>query len=303
MTKQKSELGKGIRALLQSIDDDHKIAPANAAGDAAIKSVGIDVVKLAEIEVNPFQPRVDFDEDRLQDLAQSIIVHGLIQPITLRKTNGPEFKYQLISGERRLRASKMAGLTEVPAYIRTANDQEMIEMALIENIQREDLNAMEISINYYRLIKECSLTQEQLAERVGKDRSTVTNFLRLLKLPEVVQLALKAKDISMGHARALLSLENVDEQLFVFKELEKKSLSVRQLEQIVAQLKRKKQLHKKPENNQNGLPYEFQKIQDKLTSKLSTRVQLTRGTNGKGEINIPFYSDDDLSRLIELLGL
>ncbi len=303
MTKQKSELGKGIRALLQSIDDDSKNEAEKGVNSGA-KTVGVDLVKLAEIEVNPFQPRVDFDEDRLQDLAQSIAVHGLIQPITLRKTNGTEYKYQLISGERRLRASKMAGLTEVPAYVRSANDQEMIEMALIENIQREDLNAMEISINYQRLIKECNLTQEQLAERVGKDRSTVTNFLRLLKLPEVIQIALKAKEISMGHARALISLENVDEQLFVFKELEKKNLSVRQVEQIVAQVKRKNQLHTKPAKAPvSGLPYEFQKIQDKLTSKFSTRVNITRSTSGKGEIVIPFYSDDDLSRLTDIFGL
>ncbi len=298
MAKQKVELGKGIRALLQTIDDDSQELMAPIAG-AKVNSISM--VDLNQIEVNPFQPRVDFDEDRLGDLAQSIAVHGLIQPITVRRLENN--KYQLISGERRLRASKMAGLTEVPAYIRTANDQEMIEMALIENIQREDLNPIEISINYQRLMKECSLNQEQLAERVGKDRSTVANFLRLLKLPEIVQLALKAKSVSMGHARALLGLENVDEQLFAFKEIEKKNLSVRQIEQLVSQLKRKTQLTKKEKPSTSYVAYEYQKVQDKLTSHFSTRVKLNRNASGKGDISIPFFSDDDLDRIMNLLKL
>ncbi len=298
MAKQKVELGKGIRALLQTIDDDSQELMAPIAG-AKVNSISM--VDLNQIEVNPFQPRVDFDEDRLGDLAQSIAVHGLIQPITVRRLENN--KYQLISGERRLRASKMAGLTEVPAYIRTANDQEMIEMALIENIQREDLNPIEISINYQRLMKECSLNQEQLAERVGKDRSTVANFLRLLKLPEIVQLALKAKSVSMGHARALLGLENVDEQLFAFKEIEKKNLSVRQIEQLVSQLKRKTQLTKKEKPSISHVAYEYQKVQDKLTSHFSTRVKLNRNASGKGDISIPFFSDDDLDRIMNLLKL
>ncbi len=298
MAKQKVELGKGIRALLQTIDDDSQELMAPIAG-AKVNSISM--VDLNQIEVNPFQPRVDFDEDRLGDLAQSIAVHGLIQPITVRRLENN--KYQLISGERRLRASKMAGLTEVPAYIRTANDQEMIEMALIENIQREDLNPIEISINYQRLMKECSLNQEQLAERVGKDRSTVANFLRLLKLPEIVQLTLKAKSVSMGHARALLGLENVDEQLFAFKEIEKKNLSVRQIEQLVSQLKRKTQLTKKEKPSTSYVAYEYQKVQDKLTSHFSTRVKLNRNASGKGDISIPFFSDDDLDRIMNLLKL
>ena len=296
MAKQKAELGKGIRALLQTIDDDSNELLAPMATTNNTNS--IDKIPLTQIEVNPFQPRVDFDEDKLEDLAQSISVHGLIQPITLRKLE--HNKYQLISGERRLRASRMAGLTEVPAYIRTANDQEMLEMALIENIQREDLNPIEISINYQRLMKECELTQEQLAERVGKDRSTVANFLRLLKLPELVQLALKDKSVSMGHARALLGLENVEEQIFVFKEVEKKNLSVRQVEQFVSQIKRKTQLMKKAKPTSTA-SYEYQKIQDKLTSHFSTRVKLNRTASGKGEISIPFFSDEDLNRLLDLM--
>ncbi len=296
MAKQKAELGKGIRALLQTIDDDSNelLAPVTTTNNTN----SIDKIPLTQIEVNPFQPRVDFDEDKLEDLAQSISVHGLIQPITLRKLE--HNKYQLISGERRLRASKMAGLTAIPAYIRTANDQEMLEMALIENIQREDLNPIEISINYQRLMKECELNQEQLAERVGKDRSTVANFLRLLKLPELVQLALKDKSVSMGHARALLGLENVDEQIFAFKEIEKKNLSVRQVEQFVSQIKRKTQLTKKAKPASTA-SYEYQKIQDKLTSHFSTRVKLNRTASGKGEISIPFFSDEDLNRLLELM--
>jgi ParB family chromosome partitioning protein len=299
MAKQKAELGKGIRALLQTIDDDAEELMTPAMTGA--KANSISMVDLTQIEVNPFQPRVDFDEDKLSDLSQSIAVHGLIQPITVRRLENN--KYQLISGERRLRASKMAGLTEVPAYIRTANDQEMIEMALIENIQREDLNPIEISINYQRLMKECSLNQEQLAERVGKDRSTIANFLRLLKLPEIVQLALKDKSVSMGHARALLGLENVDEQLFAFKEIEKKNLSVRQIEQLVSQLKRKTQLTKKEKTTTNSVAYEYQKVQDRLTSHFSTRVKLNRNASGKGDISIPFFSDEDLDRIMNLLKL
>ena len=299
MAKQKIELGKGIRALLQTIDDD---AAALIDSSSAAKVSSISKVRLNQIEVNPFQPRVDFDETKLNELSQSITVHGLIQPITVRKLE--ENKFQLISGERRLRASKMAGLTEIPAYIRTANDQEMIEMALIENIQREDLNPIEISINYQRLMKECSLNQEQLAERVGKDRSTVANFLRLLKLPEIVQLALKAKAVSMGHARALLGLENVDEQLVAFKEIEQKGLSVRQVEELVSIMKNKSQSkNKKKKTSATTASFEYQKWQDKLTSHLSTRVKLTRNASGKGEISIPFFSDEDLNRIIELLKL
>jgi ParB family chromosome partitioning protein len=297
MAKQKAEIGKGIRALLQNIDDDSEELISSVS--AAPKTNSVSTIPLNQIEVNPFQPRVDFDQDRLEDLAQSIGVHGLIQPITLRKLEND--KYQLISGERRLRASKMAGLDAIPAYIRTANDQEMLEMALIENIQREDLNPIEISINYQRLMKECELNQEQLAERVGKDRSTVANFLRLLKLPEVVQLALKEKSVTMGHARALLGLENVDEQLFVFKEIEKKNLSVRQVEQAVSQMKRKSVTQKK--SKQSNIAYEYQKVQDKLTSHFSTRVKLNRSATGRGEIMIPFFSDEDLNRIIDIFNI
>ncbi|MFM2225352.1 MAG: putative chromosome-partitioning protein parB [Bacteroidota bacterium] len=298
MAKQKAELGRGIRALLQSIDDDsEELIPNVATNNTATNSVS--AVQLNQIEVNPFQPRVDFDQDRLEDLAQSIAVHGLIQPITVRRLENN--KYQLISGERRLRASKMAGLEAVPAYIRTANDQEMLEMALIENIQREDLNPIEISINYQRLMKECELNQEQLAERVGKDRSTVANFLRLLKLPEIVQMALKEKAVSMGHARALLGLENVDEQLFIFKEIEKKNLSVRQVEQAVSQMKRKSITQKK--TKQSNIAYEYQKVQDKLTSHFSTRIKLNRSATGRGEISIPFFSDEDLNRIIDIFNI
>jgi ParB family chromosome partitioning protein len=297
MAKQKAEIGKGIRALLQNIDDDSEELISSVS--ASPKNNSVSTIPLNQIEVNPFQPRVDFDQDRLEDLAQSIGVHGLIQPITLRKLENN--KYQLISGERRLRASKMAGLDAIPAYIRTANDQEMLEMALIENIQREDLNPIEISINYQRLMKECELNQEQLAERVGKDRSTVANFLRLLKLPELVQLALKEKSVTMGHARALLGLENVDEQLFVFKEIEKKNLSVRQVEQAVSQMKRKSITQKK--TKQSNIAYEYQKVQDKLTSHFSTRVKLNRSATGRGEISIPFFSDEDLNRIIDIFNV
>ncbi len=317
MSKQKEGLGKGIRALLQGIDEDvvapkgrnaDNSAAAAFAGEPANNAVAIDLVKLTEIEVNPFQPRVDFDEQALSDLSESIKTHGLIQPITLRRITGQEYKYQLISGERRLRASKLAGLTEVPAYIRTANDQEMVEMALVENIQREDLNDIEVAITYQRLKKECALTDEQVAARVGKNRSTVTHFLNLLKLPEVIQIALKERKISMGHARAINGLEHVDQQLLAYKKLIENKFSVRQMEMYVQSIKAVRggaaKVLKTPSGaDANGLTPGHLKIQAQMTTKLGTRIKMTRQPNGKGEISIPFASDDDLTRIIQLLNI
>ena len=221
MSKRKNVLGKGLKSLLE--DASTNLSSEQEVQTTLETSLGsVANIKLDAIEVNPFQPRLTFDEKKLKELSNSISIHGVVQPITVRKLNTN--KYQLIIGERRLRAAKMANLQEIPAYIRLANDQEMLEIALIENTQREDLNAIEIGINYKRLIDECSLNQETLAKRIGKDRTTVTNYLRLLKLPPEIQLAIKENRISMGHARALISLENIDQQLAIYKEIEAKQI-------------------------------------------------------------------------------
>jgi ParB family chromosome partitioning protein len=298
MSKQKELLGKGIRALLTNIEDDTNITgKKEIVQNIGASTGGINFIPLSNIEVNPFQPRVSFDEDSLAELADSIRIHGVIQPISVRRLGGD--KYQLIAGERRLRASKLAGKEDIPAFIRTANDQESLEIALIENIQREDLNAIEIGVNYKRLIDECSLSQERLAERVGKKRSTITNYLRLLKLPPDIQLAVKNDEISMGHAKALVNLEDVDAQLTVYKDIITKGLSVRQTENLAKVLPKSKTIKKKVTSK--TLPYILQKVQDHLTSHLSSKVELTPIKNGKGTINIAYYNDSDLERLLDLI--
>jgi ParB family chromosome partitioning protein len=226
--KKNNVLGRGLSALLTEDKSDSKSVGASSIANQA----GVVIyIPLTQIEVNPFQPRTTFESESLQDLSDSIRIHGVIQPITVRKIENN--KYQLIAGERRLRATKLAGKTEIPAYVRAASDQESIEIALIENIQREDLNSLEIAINYKRLMDECDLTQEQLSERLGKNRSTVTNFLRLLKLPPDIQAALRDNRISMGHAKALLGVEHLPTLLSLFKETVEKNLSVRQTEDLV----------------------------------------------------------------------
>ena len=297
MVNRKEGLGKGIRALLDNMDA--SLQPDKELQAKAFSGASF-MIPLEAVEVNPFQPRVDFNEERLKELADSIKIHGVIQPITVRKIPGN--KYQLIAGERRLKATSMAGLHEIPAFVRTANDQEMLEMALIENTHREDLNSIEVAINYKRLIDECSLRQEDLAERVGKDRTTVTNYLRLLKLPPDIQSAIKNKSISMAHARALISIENPLVQLHIFHETIKKGLSVRQVEVMVREsTKPSKQGKKSSSNSSVILPFEYKRIQDKLTSYLATRVHIKQGTRGKGEVVISYFSDDDLERITELI--
>lgn len=296
MNPKKTDLGKGIRALLESMDTENTepLAPKTKAQElSATSHIPVDT-----IELNPFQPRADFEETALRELAESIRVHGIIQPITVRVigTN----KYQLISGERRLRASKIAGLTEIPAYVRNTNDQEMLEIALIENIQRQDLNAMEIAIHFRRLLDECNLTHETLAERLGKDRTTVTNYLRLLKLPPDVQTGLKEKKITMGHARALIALEDPIAQLAVYKETVEKQLSVREVELLVRSYKPAPKGNKQSKAPQQ-VPYEIRRLQDALSSHLSTRVLIKKNNQGKGEIVISFFSDDDLQRIREII--
>lgn len=290
---QKRELGMGIRALLTNMDD------ANTSPEEQVEVVRelahtTAMIPVSQIEVNPYQPRKEFDETALQELSESIKVHGLIQPITLRRLSGKE--YQLISGERRLRASKMAGLEEVPAYIRLANDQEMIEMALVENIQREDLNPVEVAITYQRLIDECNLTHELMADRVGKKRSTITNFLGMLRLPPQIQSALKDKRISMGHAKALRGIDDIALQLSLFNEILTKGLSVRDTEELV------RRYHEPKENataKRVSLPDAYQHIQDQLSKQLGSKVQVKLSRGGKGNISINFHSDDDLNRLLD----
>lgn len=294
MSNKKPDLGKGIRALLESIDSD---TPIEMTEKKVIREMSSTTnIPIDTIELNPFQPRADFNETALKELSDSIKVHGVIQPITVRNigTN----KYQLIAGERRVRAAKLAGLSEIPAYVRSANDQQMLEFALIENIQREDLNAIEVAIHFRRLLDECDLTHEELGERLGKNRTTVTNFLRLLKLPPDIQTGLKEKKLSMGHARALINLEDPAGQLAIYKEVITKNLSVRDVEEMVRNYHRKKNPQK---TTQSGLSFEFRKLQDEMASQLSTRVLIKRNKNGKGEIVISFFSDEDLYRLKDII--
>ncbi len=303
--KKKTVLGRGLSALLDANDttdrknEKQQVSagglqqPLQQAGSAILN------IPLNQIEVNPFQPRTTFEEASLNDLADSIKVHGVIQPITVRKIENN--KYQLIAGERRLRASKLAGKTEVPAFVRTASDQESIEIALIENIQREDLNPLEIAINYKRLQDECELTQEELAVRLGKNRSSVTNFIRLLRLPPDIQAGLRDEVITMGHAKALLAIENPLLLLSAYKEVVSKGLSVRQVEDLVRTLESKPRKNTSPSNKSAAVPFTIKKMQDQLTTALSTKVHINRSGDGKGDIVIKFYSDDDLGRLIEVL--
>jgi ParB family chromosome partitioning protein len=288
----KKQLGMGVRALLANIETE---TSENQQEIVRELSHTVAMIPLYEIEVNPFQPRNEFDEVALAELSASIQVHGLIQPITVRRLSANE--YQLISGERRLRASKMAGLEEIPAYIRLANDQEMLEMALVENIQRENLNAIEIAITYQRLKEECNLTDEALASRVGKQRSTVTNHMRLLKLPPDIQKAIKDKQISMGHARVLAGVDDFALQNSLFRETLRQGLSVRALEALASA-----HHDDKPRKLKPSLPDAYEDIQRRLREHLGTpRVQLKLKGEGKGQIVIGFDSTNQLNDLLEQL--
>ncbi|WP_257666186.1 ParB/RepB/Spo0J family partition protein [Parapedobacter tibetensis] len=300
--QRKIGLGKGLSALLNDSEDVKRQSENKSVGEVPAQKVpgNISTVNVSQIAINPFQPRTDFDEDALRELADSIKLQGLIQPITVRQTaNGT---YQLISGERRLRASKLAGLTEIPAYIRTANDQQMLEMALIENIQRENLNAIEVALSFRRMIEECNLNQEELGERVSKNRSTVTNYLRLLKLPPVIQAAIRDGQLSMGHARALVNAPEVDKQLYIFREIIKKGLSVRRTEELVREMQQQATKQSSKRDKPSPLSFQYQKVEDDLASKFATRVKLkVTDRKGIGAIEIPFHSEDDLNRILELL--
>ncbi len=285
---KKSALGRGLGALIDT-SEDIRSRP----------SASINEIEISKIEANPWQPRSHFDEEKLEELAASIKGVGIVQPLTLRKmANG---KYQIIAGERRFRASQIAGLRSVPAYIRDADDDTMLEIALVENIQREDLDPVEVAISYQRLIDECNLTQENLSERVGKKRSTITNYLRLLKLPAEVQLGLRKREISMGHARALVSVENSDVQISIYKDIVENDYSVRVVEKLVRDLSEQGKPVKKTQAKKDEKSEGYDELREQLSSFFNTNIQFSRNDSGKGRIVIPFKTDDDLERIIAIL--
>ena len=290
--QRRNALGRGLSALLK----DSPILKEQTSLNP-IQEIHVD-----QIEVNPFQPRKDFEQATLQELSESIKLHGIIQPLTVRQLN--KTHYQLIAGERRLQAAKMADLKNIPVYIRIANDQQMLEMALIENIQREDLNPIEIALSYQRLLTECKLKQETLGERIGKNRTTVNNYLRLLKLPPAIQVALRDQKISMGHARALINIEAIDTQLTMLRKIIDEDLSVRKVEALVrsltygrgSQIGKKKKLDPQFEKT-------IQNLEAKLSSHFGTKVRIHINTQKKGEMKIPFVSIEDLNRILEMLAI
>jgi len=297
--QNKDQLGKGIRSLLQSIDTDLKTTSGQLKPSVVEHVTSSSRIAVQDIEPNPKQPRRDFEETALQELAASIKTHDIIQPVTVSKlSNG---KYRLIAGERRWRAAKLAGLKDIPAFIRQANDQQLLELALLENLQREDLNAMEVALSYKRMMDELEYTQEQVADRMGKDRSTVANVIRLLKLPPDIQLAVRKGTLSMGHARALIALELVDAQLIAYKEIIAKGLSVRQTEALVQQLKKQLPAVKKSKNSTSASPY--RRIEDKLATHFSTRVRIKQSKRGDGQLIIEYYTTEELNKILRQLNV
>ncbi len=295
---KRDALGKGIRSLLQSIDEDLKTTAGHLKPAVTEAATGVLRIALESVDVNPKQPRRDFDEQSLNELAASIKLHDIIQPITVSKM--ADGRYRLIAGERRLRASKLAGIKDIPAYVRKANDSELLELALLENLQRENLNAIEIGISYKRLMEELTYTQEQVAERMGKDRTTVTNYIRLLKLPPDIQLAVRNGDLSMGHARALINVDTVDKQLYVYQLIKQKNLSVRETENIVRQLYKKAPVKK---DVKNEMQQAFQKIEDNLASQYATKVNLKHSKKGNGSITLEYYSLEQFNQILKQMGI
>jgi ParB family chromosome partitioning protein len=290
---RRNALGRGLSALLENATTDITTSEAKPLNS-------ISEIPISQVEANPFQPRTEFKEEELRELSESIKVHGVIQPITVRKMGFDS--YQLISGERRTRASRLAGLTHIPAYIRLANDQEMLEMALIENIQREDLNAIEVAISYKRLMDECSLNQEQLGDRVGKNRSTVSNYLRLLNLPVNIQAALRDDKISMGHARAIIGIEDADEQQYLFDQMIENNLSVRAVESLVRKASEESSQKAKEGTRKKSEPSEtYVDFQNQLSNKFDTKIKIKADDRGRGSITIPFKSQQDLQRILDLI--
>lgn len=300
-TPNKELIGKGLRSLLQSIDSDYK-NPAGKIPAATIeKTVASNRILLTDIQVNPKNPRKDFDVTALQELAKSIQIHDLIQPITVAQlANG---KYQLIAGERRFRAAKLAGINDLPAYIRHGNDKELLELALLENLQRVDLNEIEIALSYQRMMHELNYTQENVAERMGKDRSTVSNYIRLLELPPNIQAALRNGSLSISLAKLLIGKE-VDKQLFLFKEIVEKGLTVRQAEELIKKVTQAgKMSTPSTAGNKSQLSPVYKKLEDKLSSHLSTKVQLQHQKNGSGKITVEYADLNGLNKILEAMQL
>ncbi len=291
-TKKKAGLGRGLGALLENANTDITTSNSNAnTGNVAM-------IAISSIEANPWQPRSEFEQTALNELTESIRVHGVIQPITVRKMGYD--RYQLISGERRTRASLQAGLTEIPAFIRIANDQDMLEMALIENIQRSDLNAIEVALSYKRLLEECNLKHEELGERVGKDRTTVNNYLRLLKLPELIQRGIQLGKVSMGHARAMINMDDAVAQMELYEQIIREELSVRDVESLVKAKKNGQSLGL----SMSGTDWdpEIDRITAAFYEKLRAAVHLKASGKGKGKIIISYKSREDLERILGLIG-
>ena len=293
--QKRTGLGRGLSAILESPETD--ITSKDISGNYVAGAIA--ELPLGKIETNPFQPRVDFDQASLSELAQSILEQGIIQPLTVRKMGYD--KYQLISGERRFRAAKIAGVESIPCFIRVANDEQMLEWALIENIQRENLNAIEIAISYNRLIEECSLTQDELSKRVGKNRSTVTNYMRLLKLPAEVQAALRDGSISMAHARSIVNVDDEEKQLVITRKIIAEGLSVRDVEKIAKKLNNT--FSPATKAGKFALPLKYELLKDSIQVRFNRKVEISRSQKGKGSITIPFASDDDLQSVISKLGI
>lgn len=292
---KKSPLGRGLDALLENKKTD---ITTKISGDKTPVANSVSVLRIEQITANPFQPRTHFDEEALNELSESIRQHGIIQPVTVRKMGYDN--YQLISGERRFRASQLAGLTEIPVYIRIADDQLMLEMALVENIQREDLDAIEIAISYKRLIEECDLTQEGLAEKVAKQRSTITNYLRLLKLPAEIQKGIRDKQVSMGHARALINIEDSDLQLALFAKILEENLSVRDIESLA----RGEKVKTKPKHKVRSIvSLEDKKIMEKLHKSIDLPVQVKRKKDGSGSLTLSFKDDTQFEKILSYFEL
>jgi ParB family chromosome partitioning protein len=297
INKRRNALGRGLSALLSDSGSDEQSGTTTMVASHVPLTSGVTEISLDSIETNPYQPRTHFDLVALEELAQSIKVQGIIQPITVRRLS--EGKFQLISGERRFQASKIAGLERVPAYIRTADDEQMLEMALIENIQRQDLNPVEIALAYQRLVDELKLRLEDLGDKVGKNRATVNNYMRLLKLPPEVQIGLRDGKISMGHARALITVENRDDQLRIFREAVSQELSVRRIEELVRQLGEAQPAKPKVKTEKN---IHVARLERTLEERFGSRVNITQAATGKGELKISFDSTEDLNRILEILG-
>jgi ParB family chromosome partitioning protein len=288
-TSKKSPLGRGLGALIEGVEK-----------EALEKKVEANLqIEISSIDANPFQPRLRFDNQSLEELAASIRQLGIVVPLTVRETG--DGRYQLIAGERRLRAARMAGLTHVPAYIRTADDTAMLEMALVENIQREDLDAIEVAITYQRLTEECNLTQEQLSDRVGKQRSTVANYMRLLRLPAEIQLGIRNRNLSMGHARTLVNIEDPAKQIKVFYHIIEEDLSVRATEELVRHLQSAAAKDPAKVEKKKRLNTEFEEVAKQLTSLFQSQVQFRINEKGRGKIVIPFADSDEMERIIGLL--